>query len=141
MLPTQVLREARTAADTLHRTATATWLHIVSAANGGEMTPRNLVVGTRGANDDMLAWEQQLRVFLANIARWGVQQNYNVQFVINVQYWSDNLAVQVISAAENCERHGNPPAEEVLEAIRGTFSHLLDPYNFGTYEELSRHRR
>ena len=71
----------------------------------------------------------------------GVQQNYNVQFVTNVQYWSNNLAVQVTSAAENCERQGNPPAEDVLEAIRGTFNYILDPYNFGTYAELLRRRR
>jgi hypothetical protein len=105
------------------------------------MTPRNLVAGTRAANNDMLSWEQHLRVFLTNIARWGVQQNYNVQFVTNVEYWSNNLAVQVTSAAENCERQGMPPAEEVLEAIRGTFNFLLDPYNFGTFAELLRHRR
>lgn len=81
MLPTQVLREARTAADALNGTATATWGHIVNAAQGGAMTPHNLVAGTRNANNDMLSWEQHLRVFLANIARWGVQQNYNEQFV------------------------------------------------------------
>jgi len=141
MLPTQALREARTAADALYRTATATWGHVVNAADGDAMTPRNLVAGTRAANNDMLSWEQHLRVFLTNIARWGVQQNYNVQFVTNVEYWSNNLAVQVTSAAENCERQGMPPAEEVLEAIRGTFNFLLDPYNFGTFAELLRHRR
>ena len=141
MLPTRVLTEARTAANALHHTATVTWGHIVNAAPAGPMTAHHLVAGTRAANNDMLAWEQHLRVFLANIARWGVQQNYNVQFVTNVQYWSNNLAVQVISAAENCERQGVPPAEDVLKAIRGTFNFILDPYNFGTFAELVRRPR
>ena len=140
MLPTPVLREAQAAADALYKTATVTWGHMVNAAQGRVMTPQNLVAGTRAANNAMLSWEHQLRTFMTNIARWGVQPNYHVQFVADVQYWSHNLAAQVIAAAEACERQGVPPAEDVLESIRHTLNYILDPYNFGTFAELLRHR-
>ncbi|HET7435885.1 MAG TPA: hypothetical protein VFN10_14350 [Thermoanaerobaculia bacterium] len=113
----------------------------MNAAHGGPMTPNNLVAGTHAANAGMLTYENHLRTFLGNIARWNVRQNYNVQFVANVEYWSNNLAAQVTAAAENSRGQGALPAEDVLESIRRTFNFILDPYNFGTFAELLRRPR
>lgn len=137
MLRPAVLREARTAADALYATTTKTWtrLHLIPAG-GGALSHANLVASVRGANALLLEIETHLRTFLANIDRWGVRQNYNVQFVVNVTYWSDNLAEQVIGAAENASAQGQPPASDILEGTRGTLNFLRDPYNFGVFPEL-----
>lgn len=142
MLRPAVLREARTAAEALYATTTNAWtrMHALPAGAGG-MTPANLVAGAHGANALFSEIEQHLRTFLANIDRWGVRQNYNVQFVVNVTYWSDNLAEQVVVAAESAQAQGQPPANEVLEGVRGTLNFLRDPYNFGTFPELQPPRR
>jgi hypothetical protein len=135
------MREAQTAAAALHGSVTAVWGHIVGAAGGGPMTPANLHAGSRAANAAMGTVEHHLRTFIANIARWGVQGNYNVQYVAGVQFWSENLATQVLSAARSSEQPGGPPAADVLESIRGTLNFVRDPYNFGTFAELPRHRQ
>lgn len=136
MLRPAVLREARSAADALYKTTTATWMHIVGPAGGGVVDHANLVATTRGANALFSEIETHLRTFIANIDRWGVRQNYNVQFVVNVTYWSENLAEQVIGAAESANAQGQPPAGKIQEAIRGTLNFVRDPYNFGVFPEL-----
>lgn len=139
MLPPRVLREARTAADTLYESMTWAWGHLLaSVPDDGPFTSHNLAAGVRAANDDMSALEGHLRTFLTNIDRWNVRRNYNVQFVVNVTYWSDNLASQAHAAADQSLRQG-VPAAEVLEAMRNTFNYLRDPYNFGTFAELLPH--
>lgn len=140
MLRPAVLREARTAADELYKATRATWMHVVGPAGGGAVSHANLAASVRGANEQFSEIEAHLRTFLANIDRWGVRQNYNVQFVVNVTYWSDNLAEQVIGAAENAAAQGQPPAGEIQEAIRGTLNFVRDPYNFGVFPELQPHR-
>jgi hypothetical protein len=141
MLRPAVLREARTAADALYKTTTTTWGHMLGAAGGGAVSYANLVASTHEANAMWATIEMHLRTFLANIDRWGVRQNYNAQFVVNVTYWSDNLAEQVIGAAENANAQRQPPAGEILEGIRGTLNFLRDPYNFGVFPELPPPRR
>lgn len=136
MLRPAVLREARVAADALYATTKATWGHLLGPDGRGPGDLVNLAATTRGANEQFGEIENHLRTFLANINRWGVQQNYNVQFVVNVTYWSDNLAAQAVGAAESAQAQGQPPVGEVMEAFRGTLNSFRDPYNFGVFPEL-----
>lgn len=136
MLSPVMLREARTAADALHQTATAGWLHVLAPAQGGAFNTENLVAGTQAANAAFLELEQHLRTFLTNIERWRVQQNYNPRFVADVTFWSGNLTAQIGIAVDEQRRRGVPPAAEVVEHIRVTINYVRDPYNFGVYPEL-----
>ena len=136
MLPATVMREARAAADALHKTATTSWLHLLGPAQGGPMNTINLTAGTQAANAEFLALEEHLRIFLRNIARWAMQHNYNPQFVADVTFWSNNLSREIGSAVENNRRYGQPPASDVVEGIRVTINYVRDPYNFGDYPEL-----
>jgi hypothetical protein len=140
MLPPNTLREARSAADDLHKTATASWMHLLAPAQGGPMNIHNLVAGTQAANADFLALEQHLRTFLGNIARWSVQQNYNPQFLADVTFWSNNLSREIGSAVDNSRQQGVPAAGDLVESIRITINYVSDPYNFGDYPELPPHR-
>ncbi len=114
---------------------------MVGAGGGGAVNHVNLMAAAHGANALFLELETHLRTFIANIDRWGARQNYNLQFVVNVTYWSDNLAEQVVGAAASANAQGQPPASEVLEGIRGTLNFLRDPYNFGVFPELQPPRR
>ena len=138
MLPPRRLAEARAAADELHKSATSIWHHMHAPAQGGPTTIVNLAAGTQAANADLLALEQHLLTFLRNIARWGMQQNYNPQFVADVGFWGNNLAREIGSAVDNSRQHGVPPVGDLVEGIRVTINYVRDPYNFGDYPELPR---
>lgn len=138
MLPPRILREARSAADDLYKTATLSWMHLLGPAQGGPVDHVNLFAGTQAANAEFLVLEQHLRTFLTNIARWGVQQNYNPQFVADVTFWSGGLSREIGAAVNRSRQQGVPPAGDVVESIRVTINYVRDPYNFGDYPELER---